>query len=125
MRLIVGLGNPGREYERSRHNVGFRCLDEVARRLGLRFSRRAFDSLVTTGILAGEKVLLVKPQTYMNLSGKAVGRALRYHGLGSEDLLVVCDDIDLPFGKIRLRPRGSSAGHRGVQSIIDEIGTNE
>jgi PTH1 family peptidyl-tRNA hydrolase len=125
VRLIVGLGNPGRRYEDSRHNVGFRCLDELARRLGIGLSRRAFEAQVGSGLLGNGRVLLAKPQTYMNLSGESVVPLLRYYGLGPADLVVVFDDMDLPFGKLRVRERGSSGGHRGMTSIISTLGTDE
>ncbi|MCL4466639.1 MAG: aminoacyl-tRNA hydrolase [Chloroflexi bacterium] len=125
MWLVVGLGNPGRQYERSRHNVGFRCLDLVAGRLGVGFTRRGFNSLLATGVLGGQRVLLAKPQTYMNLSGQAVGALTRYYGLRPAIVLVIYDDMDLPLGRLRVRERGSSGGHRGLQSIIDDLGTQE
>jgi peptidyl-tRNA hydrolase, PTH1 family len=123
--LVVGLGNPGRQYERSRHNVGFRCLDLLAERLNVRFTRRGFHSQLTTGLLGGERVLLAKPQTFMNLSGQAVGAIVRYYGSRADRLIVVSDDMDLPLGRLRLRERGSSGGHKGLQSIIAELGTQE
>lgn len=125
MRLIVGLGNPGREYEASRHNVGFRCLDELAARHHIDLSRRAFKSLVGSGDIAGERVILAKPQTYMNLSGEAVAPLARYYGIPLEHLLVIYDDMDLPLGRIRLRERGSSGGHNGLNSIIAHVGSDQ
>lgn len=123
MRLIVGLGNPGRQYALTRHNVGFRCVDELARRAGVSSWRRLFDALVATFQLAGQKVMLAKPQTFMNLSGEAVARLMRYYGVAPRDLLVIYDDMDLPVGKLRIREAGSSGGHKGMVSIIAAIGT--
>ncbi len=125
MRLVVGLGNPGRRYELSRHNVGFRCLDELARRWGVAAWRRAFGALVGAGYFESRRLLLAKPQTFMNLSGEAVGPLLRYFGLVPGEMLVIYDDMDLPLGKLRIRLHGSSGGHRGVESIIAALGTNQ
>lgn len=124
MRLLVGLGNPGRQYVHSRHNVGFRCLDVVAQRLASTFSRRAANAVLATAKVAGVKVLLAKPQTLMNFSGEAVGRLVHYYGLSLERLLVIYDDMDLPLGRIRIREGGSSGGHRGMQSIIETLATD-
>ena len=124
MKLIVGLGNPGREYANTRHNVGFRVVDELAKKGGLRFDHRRAHAQIASGQIAGADVLLAKPQTMMNLSGDAVRGLLQWLSVEPSDLLVVYDDLDLPFGKIRLRERGSAGGHRGVQSIIDRLGTD-
>ncbi len=124
-RLVVGLGNPGRDYARSRHNAGFLVLDALARKHGLRFAHRWAQAHVAVGPVAGVPVALAKPQTYMNLSGESVRSLLRKLGLSTEALLVVTDDIDMPLGRIRLRERGSSGGHRGVQSIVERLGTDE
>ena len=123
-RLIVGLGNPGREYAGNRHNVGFQCLDRLAAAWGLSFSRRKHKSLLAEGQLAGRRVILAKPQTFMNLSGQAVERLVRFYQLPPENILVIYDDLDLPMGKIRLRPKGGSGGHRGMKSIIEHLGTD-
>ena len=123
-RLVVGLGNPGREYARSRHNVGFMAVDDLARRFSLRFGHRWSQAHVALGRIDAVEVALAKPQTYMNLSGESVRGLLRRLRLGPGDLLVVYDDLDLPFGRLRLRERGSSGGHRGVQSIADRLGTD-
>ncbi len=125
VRLIVGLGNPGPEYARTRHNAGFWVLDELARRYGVVIGKRAFSSLAGEALVGGERVFLLKPQTYMNRSGEAVQAAWRYHRLEPSQLLVVCDDLDMALGKVRLRPQGSSGGHRGLQSIADHLGTTE
>jgi peptidyl-tRNA hydrolase, PTH1 family len=124
-RLVVGLGNPGREYARSRHNAGFLVVDALARKHRLRFNHRLAKSQVAEGNVDGVQIALAKPQTYMNLSGDSVRFLLRGLGLPRESLLVVCDDIDMPLGRTRMRERGSSGGHRGIQSIVDRLGTEE
>jgi PTH1 family peptidyl-tRNA hydrolase len=126
MKLIVGLGNPGAEYENTRHNTGFLTLDCLAENLSVNVGRKAFQSLIGRTTVNGETVILMKPQTYMNLSGNAVGQAVRYYHLDSaRDLLVIYDDLDLPVGKIRLRESGSSGGHNGIKSIIAALPTGE
>jgi PTH1 family peptidyl-tRNA hydrolase len=125
--LIVGLGNPGKEYEWSRHNLGFMLIDKLSSDTGIAVKRRDCQSLVGRGEIEGCAVKLVKPQTYMNLSGEAVTCLLTKHrlaGLG-ENLIVISDDLALPFGKIRIRARGSAGGHNGLKSIIGAVGTNE
>jgi len=122
--LIVGLGNPGREYRFNRHNVGFMTLDRLVQRNGLKgFTKKQGQALITTGVVAGTPVILAKPQTYMNLSGQAVGSLLRFYDIPLERLLVCFDDIDLPVGTLRLRPEGGSAGQNGMNSIIEQLGT--
>jgi len=121
--LIVGLGNPGREYRANRHNVGFMALDRLAEGLGLAFTRRQADALYTTGRLGGRPVVLAKPQRYMNLSGRPVAALLRFHDIPAERLMVVFDELDLPLGALRLRPEGGTSGHRGMQSIVEALGT--
>jgi PTH1 family peptidyl-tRNA hydrolase len=123
--LIVGLGNPGREYAETRHNIGFRIADRLAQTLGVRFSRQQNHAFVASGTRAGGKLVLAKPQTFMNLSGQSVSALVRFYKVPLTDLLVCCDDIDLPFGTIRLRASGGSAGQRGMQSILDSLGTKE
>lgn len=123
--LVVGLGNPGREYRNSRHNVGFMLLDRLAERLGCTFSRVESRALVAKGDYLENRLILVKPQTYMNLSGQAASSLLRFYKIPLEQLLVIYDEVDLPLGILRLRPGGGSAGHKGVQSIIDKLGTQE
>ena len=122
MKIVVGLGNPGSKYARSRHNAGFRALDRLAGRHGLRFGEREYKSLVARGSIGGERVVLVKPQTYMNLSGEAVGRARRALRLEPPDVLVIYDEADLPLGRIRIRESGGAGGHNGVASIIAALG---
>ncbi|HEY3038510.1 MAG TPA: aminoacyl-tRNA hydrolase [Pyrinomonadaceae bacterium] len=127
MVLIVGLGNPGKEYESSRHNLGFMLIDKLSRDEGIEIKRRECQSLVGRGELEGCAVKLVKPQTYMNLSGAAVACLLAKHKQPDpgENLVVISDDLALPFGKIRIRARGSAGGHNGLKSIIAAVGTNE
>ncbi len=122
--LVVGLGNPGREYQRTRHNVGFLAVDALARHWGLAFSRQRSRAEVAEGSVCGRPVILAKPQTYMNHSGDAVRPLLTRSNLTPSDLLVIYDEMDLPFGRLRLRERGSAGGHRGLQSIIDQLGTD-
>ncbi|BCW98726.1 MAG: peptidyl-tRNA hydrolase [Armatimonadota bacterium] len=118
MRLIVGLGNPGIRYAGTRHNIGFEVVDRFARRHGARLRRRWCRSLVADLRIRGEEFLLAKPQTFMNLSGEAVRELLLRTKAAAADILVVCDDINLPLGRIRLRPSGSAGGHHGLESII-------
>lgn len=123
--LIVGLGNPGRKYEESHHNAGFMALDDLAARLGASVTRAKFDALTGMAVLAGKKVLLMKPQTFMNLSGKAVGAAASFYKLQPQQVLVLVDDIALAPGKLRIRPSGSAGGHNGIKSIIGALGTQD
>jgi peptidyl-tRNA hydrolase, PTH1 family len=123
--LIVGLGNPGREYIRTRHNIGFRIADRLVELSNARFTRQQCDSFIAT-IARGEKrLILAKPQTFMNLSGRAVAGLARFYQIPTEQVLVCCDDIDLPFGVLRLRASGGSAGQRGMQSILDALSTKD
>lgn len=121
--LIVGLGNPGREYQGSRHNVGFLVLDRLAEKLGASFRQVKMNALMTALRWQDERLILIKPQTYMNLSGQAVSSFIRFYKLPLENLLVVYDDVDLPFESLRLKPDGGDAGQRGVRSIIQQLGT--
>ncbi len=122
--LIAGLGNPGRDFQNNRHNVGFMLVSRLAERLGGTFSRLQSKALVTKGEYQGNRMILAKPQTYMNLSGQAIGPLVRYYKVPLKHLLVVYDDVDLPFGVLRLRPSGGSGGQKGMQSIIQTISTN-
>lgn len=119
------MGNPGSRYARTRHNLGFWVVDLLAGELGIRWRRHWSGSLVASGQLNGRSVMLAKPQTFMNLSGEAVEPLVRYHRLALEDLLVVYDDLDLPAGTLRVRPAGSAGGHKGMQSIILHVGSQE
>jgi PTH1 family peptidyl-tRNA hydrolase len=123
--LVVGLGNPGAEYENTPHNMGFRVIDRLAETHGIRVTRKENVSLVGLGRVSGKPVALAKPQTFMNLSGPSVKALLERYGLGSDRLIVVYDELDLPFGELRVRPKGSAAGHNGMKSIIGSLGTNE
>jgi len=125
MKVIVGLGNPGRKYSNTRHNIGFMVLDEMARRYSVEKEEYRFDAIIGHIRLEGEKVLLVKPLTYMNLSGKAVQPVMRWYKLDLNELIVVYDDMDLAPGHLRLRAMGGSGGHKGINSIIDRLGTKE
>ena len=123
--LIVGLGNPGEKYERTRHNVGFLVVDALAERLGVPVQKLKHRALTNTVRLAGQKALLMKPVTFMNLSGEAVGDAARFYKLPPERVLVISDDTALPLGKLRLRKGGSAGGHNGLKSIIQHLGTDQ
>jgi PTH1 family peptidyl-tRNA hydrolase len=123
--IIVGLGNPGREYRNNRHNIGFMVLDQLAGRLDTSFSKMKMNALMTAVRYKGYRIILLKPQTFMNLSGKAVSSFIRFYKLPLENLLVVYDDVDLPFQTIRMRPNGGDAGQKGVRSIIQELGTKD
>lgn len=123
--LIVGLGNPDRQYRGNRHNVGFMVLDQLATRLETSFSRVKMNALMTAVRYGSERLILIKPQTYMNLSGQAVDSFMRFYKLPREHLLVVYDDVDLPFERLRLKPDGGDAGQKGVRSIIQQLGTQE
>jgi len=125
VKLIVGLGNPGREYHGTRHNLGFRLLDELAREHQIPLGRRGLKSIYGRGRIARTELILAKPQTYMNLSGEAVHRLLHFFKIPPQDLVTLHDDLDLPWGKIRIRLGGSAGGHRGILSIHEAIGTEE
>jgi len=122
--ILVGLGNPGREYENTRHNMGFMVIDRLAKKWGVGLQKMRYRSLVGEGRFNEKKVVLVKPQTYMNNSGIAVASFVRFHKPALEQVLVVFDDLDLPFGSLRFRPSGGSSGQKGMQSIIDQIGND-
>ncbi len=121
--LIVGLGNPGREYKHTRHNIGFMTIDKLAVDLSIRLSKVQSKALIGTALVDGRKLILVKPQTFMNLSGQSVISLLRFYRIPLEQMIVIHDDIDLPVGTIRIRPGGGSAGQRGLASIIEKVGT--
>ncbi len=116
--LIVGLGNPGRDYDGTRHNTGFAALDTLALDLGVRVDRLKFKSLCGDAVVGGKRVLLMKPSTYMNLSGQAVREAMAFHKVPMERVLVLCDDTALPVGRLRIRLKGSDGGHNGLKNII-------
>jgi len=125
MKLIVGLGNPGFLYARNRHNVGFMCVSHLARTQGIRYDKKQGHARTGIGNIAGSRVVLARPQTYMNASGESVSALLRNLNIAPSDLTVIHDDLDLPTGKIRLRLGGSSGGHKGIDSIIARIGTRD
>lgn len=122
MKVIVGLGNPGMEYARTKHNVGFMLVDALAEQLGVTDWQENFHAMIAEVRLGSAKVLLVKPQTYMNNSGEAVGPLLRWYKLPAEDLIVAHDDMDIPVGTIRLRRKGSAGGHNGIKSVLAHVG---
>lgn len=122
MKLICGLGNPGTEHARDRHNAGFLVVDRLAERLGIPLDATKFEARVGAGRLGNERLLLLEPETYMNLSGKAVAAAARFYKVPTADLLVIHDELDLPFGQLRLKSGGGTAGHRGLTSIVASLG---
>ena len=123
--LLVGLGNPGSKYESTRHNMGFLAVDKLAELEHFKFNKLRFKAWTATATLGGEKVLVMKPQTYMNLSGEAVGEAARFYKIPPEHVLVISDDISLPLGKLRIRASGSAGGHNGLKNIIQHLGTDQ
>jgi len=123
--LLVGLGNPGPKYARTRHNVGFHIVDRLAQAEGLTFDQRRYDALLARGRIEGVAVALVKPQTYMNLSGRAVAPLARFYKIPPQNLLVIYDDIDLPPARLRLRLKGGAGGHKGMTSLIEQLGTRD
>jgi PTH1 family peptidyl-tRNA hydrolase len=125
VKLIVGLGNPGREYAETRHNVGFMVISRMAEELGIRAQKSAQGALIGEGRLGGDRIILAQPQTYMNRSGEPVSALMRVYGLEPAELLVICDDLDLSVGSLRLKSRGGDGGHKGLRSIINNLGTNE
>ena len=125
MYLVVGLGNPGEEYENTPHNLGFRVVDLLAERHKIRLSRKDSRALTGVGEVEGQAVMLAKPQTFMNLSGTSVGPLMEKHSLTPADLILVYDELDLPWGELRIKPRGSAAGHKGPTSVIGSLGTRE
>lgn len=127
MKLLVFLGNPGKEYEKTRHNAGFLCGDYLQKQWGTGAfqAKKDFQGVIAEGVFASEKILFLKPQTFMNLSGESAGAVLKFYKIPLADILVVHDDKDLPFGVIRFRAQGSAGGHRGIRSLIALLGTKE
>ena len=125
MYIIVGLGNPGKQYENTRHNMGFLAVDLLAEKYNIEVNKVKFKALVGEGRIAGQKVLLVKPQTYMNLSGEAVRQAMDFYKIDPEELIVIYDDIDIPTGTFRIRKKGSPGTHNGMRNIFQHIQTND
>ncbi len=124
MKMIVGLGNPGRRYANTRHNMGWEALDRVAETAGIKVNVNRYHGLTGMGMIEGEKVILVKPLTYMNLSGDCVQPLAAYYKIPPEDILVICDDVNLPLGRIRFRKSGSAGGHNGLKSLIGRLGSD-
>lgn len=125
MKLIVGLGNPGKKYENTKHNMGFLVIDKLVEEFGEPLNKNDFDAKYCRFKYEGEDIFLVKPLTYMNDSGRAVGMLMAYFQIQRDELLVIQDDMDLPIGKVRLRPKGSAGGHNGIKSIINSVGGND
>lgn len=125
MKLVVGLGNPGRKYEETRHNVGFRVVAEVARRFNAAAARNKFDGKYSEIQIAGERVLLLCPQTFMNRSGASVLSSRDFFKINNDDILIICDDFSLPLGKLRFRPKGSAGGQKGLNDVIQRLGSQE
>lgn len=123
MKLLAGLGNPGREYERTRHNVGFLVLDRFADLVGASFDRRKFSAEMGEAVVGGEKALLLKPQTFMNRSGESIGPAAHFHKIEVQDVVAVHDDLDLDFGTVRIKQGGGHGGHNGLRSLIANLGS--
>ena len=125
MYLIVGLGNPGKEYEQTRHNMGFMCIDEFAKKNNLVINQNKFDGLYTEFNYKNEKIILLKPQKYINLSGEVIKKYVDYYKIDISNILIISDDLDLPFGKIKIKYKGSSGGHNGLKNIELHLKTQE
>lgn len=125
MYIIVGLGNPGNKYRDQRHNIGFVALDKLAENFDISVAQKKRNALIGQGVFEGQEILLVKPQTYMNRSGDSVGPIARYANISLDRILVIYDEMDLPFGRIRIRDKGSAGGHNGMRSIISALGGSE
>ena len=125
MDLIIGLGNPEKEYSRTRHNMGFDTINQLARQNGIEVTKKKFESLYGMGWIKGEKVILVKPQTYMNLSGQAVKQFMDFYKIKKENLFIIYDDMDIEPGKIKIRKQGGAGGHNGMKSILQNLGNKE
>ncbi|MDD2489842.1 MAG: aminoacyl-tRNA hydrolase [Bacilli bacterium] len=123
MKLIVGLGNVGKKYQNTKHNIGFMVLDRVTEKLGLEFNQKKFGGLYVETVIEGEKIIFLKPQNYINLSGEVLKKYIDYFKVKTSDILVINDDIDLPIGKYKLKIRGGTAGHNGLKSIEENLGT--
>jgi peptidyl-tRNA hydrolase, PTH1 family len=125
MKLIIGLGNPGKQYEKTRHNVGFMMIDKLSSELSIPLDRQKFNGIYGIGHISGEKVILLKPLTYMNLSGECIRPLMDFYEINDDEIVVIYDDLDLPVGKIRLRTKGGAGGHNGIKSIILHLATQE
>ena len=124
MYIIAGLGNPGKEYENTRHNMGFKVIDRISEKYGISVTKNKFNALIGEGRIGTDKVILVKPQTYMNLSGNAVREIMNFYKPDIEDLIVIYDDFDIPTGSLRIRKKGSAGSHNGMKSIVQQLGDN-
>lgn len=124
MFLIVGLGNPGEKYDDTRHNIGFKAIDNIAKKYNININREKFKGVYGDGIIQGEKVILLKPTTYMNLSGESIKEIINFYKIDIKDIIVIYDDISLDVGKLRIREKGSAGGHNGIKSIIANLGTD-
>ncbi|MGB3101466.1 MAG: aminoacyl-tRNA hydrolase [Psychrobacillus psychrotolerans] len=125
MKIIVGLGNPGKQYEATRHNIGFRVIDELSKRLDIPLTQSKFNGMYGIGHVGTEKIMLLKPLTYMNLSGECIVPMMDYYEVNDDEIVVIYDDLDLQVGKLRLRQKGSAGGHNGIKSIIQHLGSQE
>lgn len=125
MKIIVGLGNPGKQYEATRHNIGFHVIDELSKRLDIPLTQSKFNGMYGIGHVGTEKVMLLKPLTYMNLSGECIVPMMDYYEVNDDEIVVIYDDLDLQVGKLRLRQKGSAGGHNGIKSIIQHLGSQE
>ncbi len=123
--IVCGLGNPGKEYEHTRHNMGFIAIDRIAEKAGVRIDRARFHALTAETDISGIRVLLMKPETYMNSSGVAVAEAMRFYKISPENVIILCDDISFPPGRIRIRKKGSAGGHNGLKSLIEMMGSSD
>lgn len=125
MVIIVGLGNPGRKYEQTRHNAGFMVIDELSKKYGIKIDKEECKGLTGRGEIEGQKVMLVKPQTYMNLSGECISELLHFYKISEEELIVIYDDIDIALGKVRVKPKGNPGSHNGMKNIVELLNTKE
>ena len=125
MYLIAGLGNPDKKYEATRHNIGFETIDLLAHKEGIRLTKLKHKAVCGDGIICGEKVIIAKPQTYMNLSGESIRDIVNFYKIPVQNVIVVCDDINLEIGRLRIRPKGSDGGHNGLKSIIYQLASDE
>ncbi len=125
MKLIVGLGNPGREYENTRHNIGFRMIDQFASKLGVTINKSKFNGLYAEAVVNQEKVILLKPQSYINLSGEVIRKFVDFYKISIDDILIIHDDLDLPVGVYKIKQKGSSGGHNGLKNIELHLGTQD
>jgi PTH1 family peptidyl-tRNA hydrolase len=123
--IIIGLGNPGRQYENTHHNVGFDTVDILSGKFGIKIAKLKHKALIGDGLIQGKRVLLVKPQTYMNLSGESVREVVEWYNIPLKNIIIIYDDVDLPLGRIRIRPKGSSGTHNGMKSIIYQLQSDE